>query len=588
MIGSIPFPHSSTDLNAKNFNEESAQLASVPKRKTSKTPKISNELKNLLEDATRYDPSFDYSLPRSYIRTSNRKIGKNETPETEVKQKISRKPKSVRTSSAKKLSVTKTRTANGKIMSLKKKKKAISKTVAKKEKRQFKSSKTITKQKIVDDDSSQVVSDSSTFVEHDTEQTDVHESITNREKSTFVDWDGPLLDLEYPLFDIDYLNSNESFVGNPTPSTILTEFFQHKRKRQRSPDWSPTYTSVFLHSPLFSHYKEEYHINFAGELDRYNPMSEIGKAIEYTALVYLPEQYSKTLQDDIIKRLNEAYDKENLPSFVEAVSDYNSFIGKIPRSEIINHLQNVKQVPQTFIHDFLHIPYTRTIHLNASKLKHYEAFSNYVYGELLPGFLTEVFLKCGLGPDKTFMDLGSGVGNCVIQAALEHGCKLSLGCEIMPDASELAELQYKELLERCKLMGFNMAPIEFLSKQSFVNNDRINQLVPECDVLLINNFLFDSALNREVQKILQSAKPGCKIISLKNLRSFGHTINFNDLENILNRIKVEKSDLKENSVSWTHNGGEYYISTVLEGIDESLLDPTARFRRQKRQLKYTR
>lgn len=96
-------------------------------------------------------------------------------------------------------------------------------------------------------------------------------------------------------------------------------------------------------------------------------------------------------------------------------------------------------------------------------------------------------------------------------------------------------------------------------------------------------------MNKKVEKILQTAKVGCKIISLKSLRSLTYQINFYNVENIFNRLKVQRYDLKEDSVSWTHSGGEYYISTVMEDVDESLFSPAARGRRNRgTPVKYTR
>lgn len=42
-----------------------------------------------------------------------------------------------------------------------------------------------------------------------------------------------------------------------------------------------------------------------------------------------------------------------------------------------------------------------------------------------------------MNQQNVFLDLGSGVGNCVIQAALEYQCKYSASCEIMKKANEL-------------------------------------------------------------------------------------------------------------------------------------------------------
>ena len=81
-----------------------------------------------------------------------------------------------------------------------------------------------------------------------------------------------------------------------------------------------------------------------------------------------------------------------------------------------------------------------------------KAFSSNVYGELLPPFLSMVFSNAELGPGDLFIDLGSGVGNCVLQAAVECGCTCH-GVEIMTNASDLAVEQARELIERSKYVN---------------------------------------------------------------------------------------------------------------------------------------
>ena len=95
-------------------------------------------------------------------------------------------------------------------------------------------------------------------------------------------------------------------------------------------------------------------------------------------------------------------------------------------------------------------------------------------------------------------------------------------------------------------------------------------------------------LNKEVEKLMQNVKVGCKIIFLKSLRGSGYACDFCNTDNILSRLKVENFNFGEDSVSWTHTGGEYYISTVIESIDESLLDIRSRFMRCKKPKIYVR
>ncbi|EDO17669.1 hypothetical protein Kpol_1004p44 [Vanderwaltozyma polyspora DSM 70294] len=401
--------------------------------------------------------------------------------------------------------------------------------------------------------------------------------------SSFADLTSPFFEFKYKFFDIDYLKSNDRFKGNITQSISITEKYYKSKGDNIIPKF------VKLKYPLFLNYEEEYHIDFSNESFStiYNPMSEIGKIIEYCTEIYIPDQFLKQLETEVIKPLNETFDNSDELGFINTVNRYNDIIEKIPRDLMIEKLNNTKSIPKNFIHDFLHIIYTRTIHPKANKLRQYAAFSSFVYGELLPSFLSEVYSECSLKEGDVFMDLGSGVGNCVVQAALEYGCGLSFGCEIMENASDLTEAQFAELQQRARLFGIRLSPVEYSLRESFVDNKRVDELIKKCDVLLVNNFLFDSKLNLEVEKIIQNCKSGCKIISLKSLRPLTYTIDFDDIENILNRLSVKKHKLKENSVSWTHRGGEFYISTVLSDVDDSLFTSNAGHRRNER-LKYTR
>ncbi|EJS42150.1 dot1p [Saccharomyces arboricola H-6] len=563
-VGSQESSISPSDMNKGTGNQPK------PSPGSSKGSFLSKQVQELLEGANKYDPKYGLSLPRGFLRDRNPKTRDNglvslvEKVIPPMRKGYGGRNSKKRLSGAKKKDVKKAELAK------RKKKKSTSKTnnehilVSKKETNATQGKKAFNK---------------------------IRGNDKNRGgniPSTFVDWNGPYLNLQYPLFDINYLRAHENYSEIPTTSISLRTNSPQPTSLLSENDASSVIT-VKLQSILFSNYMEEYKIDFDKTAVIYNPMSEVGKLIEYGCLIFLPSPYAEQLKKTILPKLNASFDNSDTVRFVNTINSYNEMIRQIPRSAIIDHLAMIDKIPRSFIHDFLHIVYTRSIHPHANKLKHYKAFSNYVYGELLPNFLSDVYQKCGLKKGDTFMDLGSGVGNCVVQAALEYGCGLSFGCEIMEDASDLTLLQYQELTKRCKLFGMRLNNVEFSLKKSFVDNKRVNELVPQCDVILVNNFLFDEELNKKVEKILQTAKVGCKIISLKSLRSLSYQIDFYNVENIFNRLKVQRYDLKEDSVSWTHTGGEYYISTVLADVDETLFSPAARGRRNRgTPVKYTR
>lgn len=541
-------------------------------------PKPKKQLLKLLNDAYKYSSYVEYSLPTSFLRSRAKPTNTNDD-QVQINDVSSKDVDNRRKRAAngkgrgnKKLGIKDVRGAE--TQNHKPKYTSSNNITAKERKRrkgiQELNSKEGRKKKLHLSDEEILRTAEPVTEKAVQEQQDVDEP-------TLTDQTSEMIPLLYDLFDFEYLEKTTKYDGTIRPSTVLDHHHHVNAERVR------------LKSILFPDYEEEYVVDFRADYSKYNPMLEIAKLIENTVRVYLPAKYFENARKTIVKPLNTSFDNADQETFINCVVAYNEFVSKLSRQEILEHLKTVREVPRAFFHDLLHIVYTRVIHPQVGKLRNYEAFSNYVYGELLPNFLSKVYTQCGLKPDHIFMDLGSGVGNCVIQAALEFGCTLSFGCEIMPNASLLTEAQCEELKQRCRLLGLNLPPLEFSLRKSFIDNKRVNELLAKCDVLLVNNFIFDAEMNKHVESIIQNLKPGCKIITLKNLRPRGYTINFDDVGNILNRLRVQRFDLEEESVSWTHRGGEYFISTVEVDIDESIFTTYSKGRvRTNKRVKYTR
>ncbi|OXT10299.1 hypothetical protein B9K06_26445, partial [Bacillus sp. OG2] len=89
------------------------------------------------------------------------------------------------------------------------------------------------------------------------------------------------------------------------------------------------------------------------------------------------------------------------------------------------------------------------------------------------------------------------------------------GVEIVDNASRLGDLQLIEFERRCRIFGLNPGYVNLFSKQSFINNPPVKEVVDKCGVILVNNYLFDTHLNKNVIELFQDLKVGTKIISLK-------------------------------------------------------------------------
>lgn len=74
--------------------------------------------------------------------------------------------------------------------------------------------------------------------------------------------------------------------------------------------------------------------------------------------------------------------------------------------------------------------------------------------QLMPRFMSQIVHDTHLTPSSTFVDLGSGVANCVLQTALQAGCR-SLGVELLPVPAHCARLQVAEVKKRWAMWGLN-------------------------------------------------------------------------------------------------------------------------------------
>lgn len=233
--------------------------------------------------------------------------------------------------------------------------------------------------------------------------------------------------------------------------------------------------------------------------------------------------------------------------------------------KFFENLKTMTEVSRFCLQQLLLRAYTRIVSPNSQKLRSYKAFTAEVYGELLPSFVSEVLTKVNLLPNHRFYDLGSGVGNTTFQAALEFGVKFSGGCELMEHASKLTQWQLSFMNKQMKVFGLNKLPLDFALLQSFVDNELVRKEVIDCDVLIVNNYLFDFPLNVEVGKLLYGLKPGTKIISLRNFIPPRYKAGY-DLT-VFDYLTVEKHEMSDFlSVSWTANKVPYYISTVQESV----------------------
>ena len=327
--------------------------------------------------------------------------------------------------------------------------------------------------------------------------------------------------------------------------------------------------------------RERYQLLRPSDPTDFKPLTEIMENMKRVAEYYLPESDALKIHDEsemsgLVTRLDRAAKRGRQQrigaqqEFIDVVNEYNTLITTLRSSGTISHiLDQLPSLPLPLVeHIVKNQVYARTVSPSIHLVRQYEGFSDNVYGELLPKFLSEIFKATSLKSNHVFVDLGSGVGNCVLQAALETGCE-AIGCEIMENPSTLAAAQLTEFHARCKLWGLRPGPVTLL-RDDFLTSPAVAAALARADVLLINNQAFTASLNDKLKYKFLDLKEGCRIVSLKPFKDPGMVVKESNVNDPVNILTVEKRERFSGHVSWTDDGGYWYLhrkdGRVLEGF----------------------
>ncbi|KAK3379851.1 histone-lysine N-methyltransferase, H3 lysine-79 specific [Lasiosphaeria ovina] len=294
--------------------------------------------------------------------------------------------------------------------------------------------------------------------------------------------------------------------------------------------------------------------------DKIEAVKDIVKVVNFVASIYLNDEDAKPFLDQstgICRRLEKSRNTKDGAGFKAAVKEYNERLLGLQRKGVIaKNLGDLCGILRELIAFILDQIYDRTVAPNVELLSKYENGTDNVYGELLHPFISDILERAGLTSDKVFVDLGSGVGNVVLQAALETGAE-SWGCEMMENACNLADAQKQEFLARCRLWGLAHGSVH-LERGDFRKSEKTLAALKRADVVLVNNQAFTAQLNDNLVNMFLDLKPGCKIISLK---TFVHDNKNAENDVATSILDVEHLTYPEEYVSWTNASGTFCIST---------------------------
>jgi len=195
-----------------------------------------------------------------------------------------------------------------------------------------------------------------------------------------------------------------------------------------------------------------------------------------------------------------------------------------------------------------------------TKLNQYKGWSEEVYGEFTSSMISEIVEKVPIRPGDRFIDLGSGVGQVVLQVAAEAMCSDSFGVEKQKNPALYAKVMEEQFKSTMEWFGKMYGKYEILHGDFL--DEQFRSRILDANIIFVNNFAFGTAVNQKLKEIFQYCHEGCRIVSSLNFAPMGFTITERTMGDIGCILSVRRVTCSGEGVSWTARPFDYYVHTI--------------------------
>ncbi|XP_014474310.1 PREDICTED: histone-lysine N-methyltransferase, H3 lysine-79 specific isoform X2 [Dinoponera quadriceps] len=194
------------------------------------------------------------------------------------------------------------------------------------------------------------------------------------------------------------------------------------------------------------------------------------------------------------------------------------------------------------------------------KLNQYEPFSPEVYGETSYELVCQMIDQVNVTENDVFVDLGSGVGQVVLQMAAATLCKICIGVERADVPSKYAqsmEVNFRKWLnwygKRCG--EYRLVKGDFLA-------DEHRESITGATIVFVNNFAFGPTVDHQLKLRFADLRDGARIVSSKSFCPLNFRITDRNLSDIGTIMHVSEMSPLKGSVSWTGKPVSYYLHVI--------------------------
>uniref|UniRef100_A0A672YBM7 Histone-lysine N-methyltransferase, H3 lysine-79 specific n=1 Tax=Sphaeramia orbicularis TaxID=375764 RepID=A0A672YBM7_9TELE len=273
------------------------------------------------------------------------------------------------------------------------------------------------------------------------------------------------------------------------------------------------------------------------------------------------------------------YDTKSFESMQRLCDKYNRAIDSIHQlwKGTTQPMKLNKRPSNGLLRHILQQVYNHSV-TDPEKLNNYEPFSPEVYGETSFDLVAQIIDEMEMMEDDTFVDLGSGVGQVVLQVAAATNCKHYYGVEKADIPATYAETMDKEFKKWMKWYGKKHG--EYTLERGDFLSEEWKERIANTSIIFVNNFAFGPEVDHQLKERFANMKEGGKIVSSKPFAPLNFRINSRNLSDIGTIMRVVELSPLRGSVSWTGKPVSYYLHTIdrtiLENYFASLKNPKLR------------
>lgn len=183
------------------------------------------------------------------------------------------------------------------------------------------------------------------------------------------------------------------------------------------------------------------------------------------------------------------------------------------------------------------------------KLNQYEPFSPEVYGETSFELICQMLDEINVTEDDVFIDLGSGVGQVVLQVAASTRAKICYGIEKADVPSRYAETMNALFRTWMRWFGKRYGDYQIMKGDFLADEHR--EKIMSASLVFVNNFAFGPNVDHSLKERFADLKDGAKIVSSKSFCPLNFRITDRNLSDIGTIMHVKEMTPLRGSVSWT-------------------------------------